>query len=77
MATSCSYAEKEVLMAQIDIDALRRHVEDCVGTAMFNGFPAAFLDLSDVSNMSGYELCEKAEDLGIDLRRFEVSEDER
>lgn len=63
-------------MAQIDIDALKHHVEDYIGTAMFNGLPAALLDLSDISNMSGYELCQKAEDLGIDLRRFEVAEDE-
>lgn len=45
---------------------------DYFGTAMFNGFPAAILDLSDVESMSGYELCQKAESLGIDLRDFEI-----
>ncbi len=61
-------------MTTIDVDALRSYMEDYAGTAMFSGFPAAFLDLSDIQHMSGYELCKKAEDLGIDLRRFEVGE---
>jgi hypothetical protein len=39
---------------------------------MFNGFPAAILDLSDVDRMSGKELCQEAEKLGIDLRKFEA-----
>ena len=62
-------------MATIDVDALRSYMEDYLGTAVFSGSPAAFLDLSDIQRMSGYELCKKAEDLGIDLRRFEVGED--
>lgn len=64
-------------MATIDVDALRRYLEDYYGTAMFNGFPAALLDLSDISRMSGQELCRHAEELGIDLRKFEVQRDER
>ena len=59
-------------MATIDVDALREYLEDYVGTAAFNGFPAAVLDLSDIECMDGYELCQKAEELGVDLRRFEV-----
>lgn len=59
-------------MATIDVDALRSNMEDYIGTAMFSGFPAAFLDLSDTQRMSGNELCRKAEELGIDLRPFEV-----
>ncbi|WP_248922861.1 hypothetical protein [Olsenella intestinalis] len=59
-------------MATIDVDALREYLEDYVGTAAFNGFPAAVLDLSDIEHMDGYELCQKAEELGVDLRRFEV-----
>ena len=62
-------------MATIDVDALRSYLEDYVGTAMFSGFPAAFLDLSDIDRMSGYELCRKAEELGVDLRRFEIRGD--
>ena len=61
-------------MALIDVDALRDYLEDYCGTAVFNGFPAALVDLADVSGMSGYELCEKAEELGIDLERFVAEE---
>ena len=59
-------------MATSDVGALREYLEDYVGTAAFNGFPAAVLDLSDIERMDGYELCQKAEELGVDLRRFEV-----
>ena len=59
-------------MATIDVDKLRDYMTDFFGTAMFNGFPAAILDFSDIENMSGYELCQKAESLGIDLHDFEI-----
>lgn len=57
---------------QIDVVALREYLTDCCGTAVFGGFPAAMMDLADVESMSPLELCQKAEDLGIDLRRFEA-----
>lgn len=57
-------------MATIDVDALRAYLVDYFGTATFNGFPAAVVDLSDVERMDGYELCRLAEELGIDLRQF-------
>ena len=56
----------------IDTDALRDYMIDYCGTAAFGGFPAAMLDAWDIERMDGYELCRKAEELGIDLRRFEV-----
>ncbi len=59
-------------MATIDVDELREYLIDYCGTAMTSGFPAAILDLSDIESMSGYELCRKAESMGIDLRKFEV-----
>lgn len=59
-------------MALIDIDALRAYLLDYCGTALFSGFPAALLDVADIERMSGEELCRKAEELGIDLRRFVV-----
>lgn len=59
-------------MALIDVDALRAYLLDYCGTAMFSGFPAALLDVADIEHMSGEELCRKAEELGIDLRRFVV-----
>ena len=61
-------------MASIDVEALREHMKDRCGTAMFSGFPAAFLDLSDIEGMDGHELCRKAESMGIDLSRFEMGE---
>ena len=59
-------------MALIDIDALRDCLLDCCGTAMFCGFPAALLDVADIERMSAEELCRKAEELGVDLRRFVI-----
>uniref|UniRef100_A0A7C9JE30 Uncharacterized protein n=1 Tax=Muribaculaceae bacterium Z82 TaxID=2304548 RepID=A0A7C9JE30_9BACT len=59
-------------MATIDVDRLREYLVDYCGTAMFGGFPAALLDLAEVESMDGYELCRKAESLGIDLHQFEV-----
>ena len=63
---------KRARMATIDVDKLRDYMTDYFGTAVFNGFPAAILDLSDIESMSGHELCQKAESLGIDLRDFEI-----
>lgn len=57
---------------QIDVEALREYLVDYCGTAVLGGFPAAMMDLADVEGMSPLELCQKAEDMGIDLRRFEV-----
>jgi len=59
-------------MATIDVDELRDYLEDYCGTAMFNGFSPALLDLADIERISDEVLCEKAEEMGIDLRRFEV-----
>lgn len=63
-------------MALIDVDNLREHMEDYVGTAMMNGFPAALLDLADIDSMDGEELCEKAEQMGVDLNDFVVDEED-
>ena len=63
---------EEMNMAEIDADELRDYLEDYCGTAASSGFPAALLDVAVVEGMDGYELCEKAEDLGIDLERFRI-----
>ena len=55
-------------MATIDVDKLRDYMTDY----LFDGFPAAILDLSDIESMSGDEFCQKAESLGIDLRDFKI-----
>ena len=59
-------------MALIDVDAVRDYLLDYCGTAMFGGFPAALLDVADIERISGEELCRKAEELGVDLRRFVI-----
>lgn len=65
---------EETNMAEIGTDELRDYLEDYCGTAASSGFPAALLDVADIEGMDGYELCEKAEDLGIDLERFELDD---
>ncbi len=57
-------------MVEIRIDELHDYMEDYYGTATFNGFPAAIMDAADVESISPYELCEKAEEMGIDLNDF-------
>ena len=57
---------------EIDVDALRAYLLDYCGTAAFSGMGAAMMDVWDIERMDGYSLCRKAEQLGVDLRRFEV-----
>ena len=57
---------------EIDVDELHDYMVDYCGTAAFSDSPAAILDVVDIEQMDGYELCEKAEDLGINLEKFEV-----
>ena len=57
---------------EIDVDELRDYMVDYCGTAAFPDSPAAILDVVDIEQMDGYELCEKAKDLGINLEKFEV-----
>lgn len=63
-------------MATIDVDALREYLRDYYGAAMMSGLWPAVVDLGAVDSMDGYELCERAEALGIDLRQFVVGERE-
>lgn len=59
---------------RVEIDALRDYLLDYCGGAMFSGFPAAVLDVVDIEQVDSCELCQMAERLGIDLRKFEVQE---
>lgn len=61
-------------MAEIDVDALRGYLRDYYGTAMMSGLWPAMADLGEVDALDGYALCEKAEQMGIDLRRFVIDE---
>lgn len=57
---------------EVDVDALREYLLDYCGIATFSGFPAAVLDVVNIEQADGYELCQIAERLVIDLRRFEA-----
>ena len=57
---------------KVDVDALREYLLDYCGTATFSGFPAVVLDVVNIEQADGYELCQIAVRLGIDLRRFEA-----
>lgn len=63
---------REAVLVDIDVDALRDYLLDYCGSAMFSGFPAAVIDVGRISSASGEELCEIAEELGVDLSRFVV-----
>ena len=55
---------------EIDIERLRRDMEDYYGSAMFNGFPMAIMDLSRIESLSDRELVELAQKNGVDLRKY-------
>ncbi len=61
-------------MAAIDVDALREYLRDYYGTAMMSGLWPAVADLGEVDSLDGHELCELAEEMGIDLRKFVMGE---
>lgn len=60
------------MLITIDIDELRRDIQEYYGTAAFSGFPMAILDECEVEDMSDEELLEKADELGIDLLKYRV-----
>ncbi len=55
---------------EIDVNHLRRDMKDYYGTAMFNGFPMAVMDLSKVERLSDRELVDLAQKNGVDLRKY-------
>ena len=57
---------------EIDVNRLRKDMKDYYGTAMFNGFPMAVMDLSKVERLSDRELVELAQKNGVDLRKYIV-----
>ena len=63
-------------MTLIDVDALRDCLREEYGTAMMGGLWPAAADLGEVDALDGYELCELAEALGVDLRQFVVGDRE-
>ena len=59
-------------MRELDMDRLRKDLEDYYGTAMYNGLPMAMIDLSEVEDLSEEELEELAEEEGFDLSDYEI-----
>ena len=55
----------------INEEKLRDALRDYYGTAAFNGFPAAMIDVIDVDNASLNELINFARRAGFDLRDYE------
>ena len=54
----------------IDTKRLRKDLIDHYGTASFNGFPAALVDLSRIESMSDEELVRFALKKGADLEEY-------
>ncbi len=48
-----------------NVEELRNLLKDYYGTAMFNGFPMAVIDLGKVDRMSDEEVIELAYEVGI------------
>lgn len=55
---------------EIDVNQLRKDMKDYYGTAMFNGFSMAVMELSKVERLSDQELVELAQKNGVDLRKY-------
>lgn len=58
----------------IDIQRLRNDIKDNYGTAMFNGFPAAVMDLAKVDRMSDQEIVDFAMKKNIRLEKYSIQE---
>ena len=57
---------------EIDLDALKRDLENYYGSAMFSGFPMAVVDLAQVESASPQELVELSQRAGFDLNDYEA-----
>lgn len=57
---------------EIRIDRLRKDLMDYYGTAAFNGFPMAVVDLGKIERMSDEEIVRLAQEKGIALEKYRV-----
>ena len=57
-------------MQEIDFDRLREDLIDYFGTAMFNGFPVAVMDVTKVEMASNEQLIQIAYQNGFDLNNY-------
>ena len=59
----------------IDLDALRAALErECCGAFYCGGFGGAMVKATEVKEASPEELIALAEEMGLDLSRFEIQE---
>lgn len=56
----------------INIDQLRRDLEDYYGTGVFSGIPAMMFEAINVNNMTDEEVIYKAQAEGFDLFNYQV-----
>ena len=59
---------------EINTDKLRKDMIDNYGTAMFNGFPMAIMDLSKAEKASEQELISMAKNQGVNLDKYREQE---
>lgn len=59
-----------MIAIDINTDKLRKDMIDNYGTAMFNGFPMAIMDLSKVEKASEQELIRMAKKQGVNLDKY-------
>ena len=57
-------------MYSIDIEKLRHDLINICGTAMFNGFPMAIINLSTIENAQTEKLIEIAKQFNVDLSKY-------
>ena len=57
---------------EIDVDELRRDMEEEYVAAMYSGFPMAIMDITEVERLSDQELIELAQENGVELRPYIV-----
>ena len=61
-------------MNEIDYEKLRNDLIDYYGTASYNGFPMAIIELSNVENASNDELINIALNNNINLNNYKKEE---
>lgn len=60
-------------MKEIDFERLREDLVDYFGTAMFAGFPAAVVDVTQVEMATNEQLIQIAQANGFDLNNYTKS----
>lgn len=61
-------------MASINFEALRDYLIDYCGAFAEMGFTSAIDEVWDIEDMSEEELLKKAEEMSVDLTKYEIKE---